>query len=278
MSWHVGPELLARYRDGQLPVSAAWSVEAHLGECARCRAQLAGDAPAVAVPGSDDRLETIWAGIEQRALTPPVTALERGLRAVGVGAALARLTALAPGVRGPWLLAVVAVGAAAVGAAHLSLAANADAVVPFLVSAPVVAAVAVALSHSATVSPLHEIERVAPIDRATLLVARSVTVLGGALLVLVATALALPPVGWLAAAWLLPALAAATVTLALLTWQPPPVAAATTTLLWLATVAAVRIAATSALVAFGGAAQLVCLVVLLAAATVRVRAGAGGLG
>ena len=113
-----------------------------------------------------------------------------------------------------------------------------------------------------------------------MVVLRAVAVLGTSIAIAGVAALAIPDVGWAAAAWLLPSLGLTAATLALSTSFRPQVAAASVAATWgaVAVIAAARSADRFA--AFRGTAQLVFAVVLVISCAVllqRRRAFEGGV-
>jgi hypothetical protein len=165
MTWHLPAETLRRYLAGAVTETAAWSVEAHLTECERCRRLLAG------VSAADDarrrRLDDGWATLAA-ALPPP------GRAPAGTRWREARmLLAGGPAARGAWLVActIVLVLAAALGAAGTSR-------IPWLgVIAPLVPVLGVAASYGSRLDAPHEIIAATPAGGLRLLLVRTVSVL-----------------------------------------------------------------------------------------------------
>jgi hypothetical protein len=225
MNWHADAELLDHYAAGTIDPARAFSLEAHLLSCAACRA-----AAAAAVPG--ERVAATWSGIEDRldALRPGLA--EQLLVRVGVRQHLARLLAATPALRLSWLAAVALVLAFAVAAAYGGR--GERGLLPFLVLAPLVPLAGVAAAFAPGVDPTYELALAAPLPAFKLLLVRCVAVLGMSLAVAAAAALALPDVGLLAVAWLLPALGLSLVTLAAGTFVPLLPAAGLVAGLWVA--------------------------------------------
>src|SRR5438445_3428947 len=96
MSWHAEADLLQRYADETLDDARAYSLEAHLLRCARCRAELAPTADAA-------QLDRMWASVVERVDAPAPGLVERGLLEIGVREHAARLLAATPSLRLSWL-------------------------------------------------------------------------------------------------------------------------------------------------------------------------------
>src|SRR5437667_7891270 len=110
--WHLDPEAIRRYAQGAVPPDLAASAEAHLMKCAVCRG-------AISSYVDTQRAEAIWHEVVDRVDAPRQSGLERMLVRLGVGEATARLVAVTPTLRGPWLLAVAGVLALAAWAAGI---------------------------------------------------------------------------------------------------------------------------------------------------------------
>jgi CubicO group peptidase (beta-lactamase class C family) len=110
--WHVDDDLLEDYADG-VPLAPALqaSVEKHLEGCASCRVRLA---PAV----DSARLDAVWAEVVAQVDAPQLGLVVRGLQRLGVREDTARLLAVTPSMRVPWLLSLTAVLALALLTAH----------------------------------------------------------------------------------------------------------------------------------------------------------------
>ena len=213
--WHAAPADLRAYAAGTAGVAVAASVEAHVVRCAGCAAVLA---PAVA----RDRLEGIWAVVNDRIDAPRRSLLERVLAAAGVRETDARLLAATPNLRRGWFGALALVTALA---ALLTLAGGArgDATTPLLL-APLLPVIGVAAAFGPRSDPAYELTVAAPYSTLRLLLLRAATVLATCVALTGATALALPDAA-ATAAWLLPALGLTIATLALATWWDMSVAA-----------------------------------------------------
>ncbi|WP_282090504.1 zf-HC2 domain-containing protein [Streptomyces tendae] len=205
-AWHVDESDLRSYARGELAAPALWSADAHLTSCATCRGVLAEVSDAAA-------LDAGWARLDAELDAPRPALLERLLVRCGVGDGTARLLAATPILRRSWFGALaavlvttflVAVAAGAAGRPTL-----------FLVCAPLLPLVSVALAYGPVLDPTHEMAVVSPMHGFRLLMIRTVAVLVVALGVGGLASLALPGFGPAALAWLLPGLALTTTGLAL---------------------------------------------------------------
>ncbi|MFI6597453.1 zf-HC2 domain-containing protein [Nonomuraea sp. NPDC050536] len=224
--WHLPEELIEHYVSGYLEPVQVMSVESHLARCEHCRA---------AVPYERGWLAESWARIEDLVDRPRPRPVARLLRRFGVPEHVATFLAATPALARGWLLAVTAVTAFAVAAAHLvsrDTQAVFDGLVPFLVLAPVLPLAGIAVAYGPRVDPVHELQAATPMGGARVLLLRAVAVLVTAIVLTgIATPLLPGPPG-LTAAWLLPALALTAATLAMSTRFPPLISAAALTATW----------------------------------------------
>jgi hypothetical protein len=195
MTWHPDEALLARYAAAAVDDADAAPVEAHLLACAACRADVA-----VRLPGP--RLDAVWSDVVDRIDRPRVGVAERVLVALGVAPHLARLLAATPALTGSWVAAVAGVLLFGVLAAHLAE----GGVSAFLALAPLIPLAGIATAYGPGVDPAYEVAAAAPMPSIRLLLLRALAVLASSCALVGVASLALP-VGWAAAAWLLPALA-----------------------------------------------------------------------
>jgi hypothetical protein len=269
---HAGTELLASYAAGTLQTVAIWSVEAHLTACALCRS-------ALSVHVDPQRLAHNRSVLLVRVAVPDGGAVRRLLCRCGVPDHLLRLLAATPSLRRSWLLSVIAVLAVVAGegaavrygwlsgwsgpAGHL----DPRILTPFLLVAPLLVLAGVAAAFLPRFDPAHELAVAAPFAGFTLLLVRAVSALAAALVLVVGAAFVLPGPAWLPVALVLPSLALCAVALAAATVIGPLAAAVTAGVLW--TVPVLMMATTHGLLLIvQGNAQLVCAVVLCAAALV----------
>ena len=256
-TWHVDPELLARYARGQVGEAQAFSVEAHLPTCAHCRGALG--------PLTDrERHERVWLEVVDALDAGQATWVERLLIGLGAAGHSARLLAATPSLRGSWLAAVAVALGFAVVAAH----GGHDGLVVFLLLAPVLPVAGVAAAYGPGIDPTYEVGVAAPMSGSRLLLLRSVAVLTVTTVLAGGTAVLLPGIGWQAIAWLLPALGLTLVTLALATAMGPLRAAGLVTLAWAGVAWAVWRLTDDGFALFGQAGQLTMVFLAVAAAVV----------
>jgi hypothetical protein len=210
--WHAGPELLARYVTGTLERPAAFSVETHLTACAACRAT-------IAMLVDRQRHERMWTRLVERVDAEPDGLVERLLARLGVPSHISRLLTATRSLRLSWLLAVAAVLAFISAAAYRAPSANG--LVWFLVVAPVLPVAGVAAAYGPGIDPSFEIGLTAPMAGLRLLLYRALAVFAATAVLTGAATVALPELGWRAAAWLLPSVGLCAALLALTAELPP---------------------------------------------------------
>lgn len=221
MTWHADTAVLDRYARGQLDDIDAASVEAHVTRCAQCR-------QAVAVHVDQRALAAIKLGLDDRLDAARAGWLVRGLTAIGVPDHDARLIAGSLSLEASWCVASLAAMcfallAATAGSSRASLGL-------FLVVAPLVPLVGVALAFGRRVDPTFEIAQSCPTPSIRILLVRALAVVG--LTVPLLVVLSLPFGTVLAFAWLLPTLALAAIALAAGTWVRLTHAAIGLAVLW----------------------------------------------
>lgn len=261
--WHLDDESARRYADGTAGQPFAASAEAHLAICADCRRLLI---PLV----EGGRVAAIWDAVAERVDAPRPGPVERALRRFGVSTHAARLLAATTSLRASWLLAV----AAALTFAVLAAGAGPRGTLLFLTLAPVLPVAGVAVAYGRDVDPIHEIAAAAPYSGFRLLLLRAAAVVATTMVFSAIGGLLLPVGVTTAAAWLLPALALTTMTLALSAHVPLSHAAAAVIAGWVIAVLGVQreaggraALADGDYAAFGVVGQLICLVVVLVSAT-----------
>lgn len=268
MTWHADATMLTRYVTGALDDVHAASVEAHLVACEQCRGQVTHHAPV-------DRLDAVWTAVVDRLDVPAPSPIERFLLSLKVPDHLARLLAATPALGMSWL------GGVAATLAFVALAGlfSGDArVVPlFLILAPIVPVVGVAVSYGPLFDPVAEVAVAAAMDSFRLLLLRALAIVATTTVLTGFAAALLPAGGWTAVAWLLPAVALTAATLALGRFIPLQVGAGLLVAGWI--VAAVasanpfRPAVEAAFSAFEPAGQIVSVVVAVASGLVLLRPG-----
>ncbi|HUR77561.1 MAG TPA: hypothetical protein VMZ22_06425 [Acidimicrobiales bacterium] len=212
MNWHLDIASIESYRDDTLSPALSASLEAHVVACAQCRSALTAHIDAA-------RATKNWASIADRIDTPYSPLLETVLRRLGVRQHTARLIALTPAFRLAWLGALALVsGLALLAAADYSSGGGGRGIFTFLVLAPLVPVAGVSAAFGRFTDPAHELTVAAPISALEILLVRALAVLATSLPVTALASFALPGDGWTSAAWLLPAIALTTATLALARW------------------------------------------------------------
>lgn len=204
-TWHVDATALASYADGRCPPVLGASVEEHLMGCRSCASALRDLMP----PEPVDRA---WLAIRAHAEEPRPGVAERLMTRLGLSTETARLLGAVPAFRGAWLLGLFTV---LVFAGFASLFAEDLGLALFLVVAPLVPVAGVAVSFGGDADPAHELVTVTPYSSLRLLLLRTAGVLATSVPLTVALGLGLPAPAWLAVAWLTPALAGVSLTLAL---------------------------------------------------------------
>lgn len=270
MSWHADPSTLERYGEGSLGPVTASSIEAHVISCETCRHVLSS----AMIERSGARLARVLDGVVDVVDGPERSLLERAMVKVGVRDHVARLLAATPSLQVSWFAALALVLGTAVLAAGNS---HGGGRLFFLLVAPVLPVTGVAAAFGPRVDPAHEVATAAPMHGLSLLLVRSVAVLGTTVLLAGIATLALPHTDWQAAAWLLPALGLSATTLALATWWRPVTAAVVTTLSWVSSTVFVERGAdvqdrlVDRLLVFHATGQLFFVVVVVVAGTVVAR-------
>ena len=207
------------------------------------------------------------AAIEAEIDAPRASLLARVLPRLGVSEQTVPLVTATPGLRRSWLAAVVVALLFALGAASDSQAEGVERIVVFLTMAPLIPLLGVALAFGRGVDPTHEIVVAAPRDTFRVFLVRAATVLATSTIVLLLASVMVPEGGAARIAWLLPAVAATSATMALATRIDPRYASFTVAAAWIAIVVVVN-QVTDPATTFGPATQLVCVVVAVAAAVV----------
>jgi hypothetical protein len=226
--WHCDDEALASFAAGTVdPISGA-SVETHLMTCAECRAAVSRLFPR-------QLLDTVWEDVRERVEAPPPGPVERLLVWLGVSEETARLLVSVPAMQSAWLIGLLCATLFAVLATTLD---DDFGLMTFLMIAPLAPLARVAASFGGDADPAHELVSAAPYSPVRLLMVRSAGVLCTSVPLTVIVGLTLPGPDWLAIAWLTPAAAAVTLTLAIGPWVGHTVTATVLAATW--SVAVVR--------------------------------------
>lgn len=236
---HMDAGLLAGYAAGTADTVAAWSVEAHLTGCARCRSALSAHVDA-------ERLARNRSVLLVRAAIGDGGRVRRLLCRCGVSGHVLRLLAATPSLRLSWLLSVLGVLAVVTGEAaavrfgripaggpgRLAGYPDPEVLAPFLLVAPLLVLAGVAAAFLPMFDPACRLAVAAPFSGFTLLLVRAVSALTAALVPVVAAAFVLPGPGWLPVALLLPSLALSMFALAAATVLDPRAASVAAGILW----------------------------------------------
>lgn len=223
MTWHANDQLLADYASGEIDDASAFSLEAHLLACDRCRAD-------VAAAVDPARMSRTWEAVDASLDVPSPGPVEWMIIRLGVRPHLARLLAATPALRLSWLSAVVMTLAFSVAAAYGGQGERAQ--LMFLLVAPLLPVAGVAAAFSPSADPAAELSLASPYGGFRLLLVRTVAVMAATTTLAAVAAVALPGLDLLAAAWLVPALALSVTCLAVGTFLPPVTAAATVAAVW----------------------------------------------
>lgn len=245
MSFHIDARLLEAYAGGDVDVAHAFSIDAHVVECADCQLALGRTVDAA-------RLERVWSDVEERLDAPRVGIVETVLIRIGVPGHLARLLAATPSLTLSWLGAVVLV----LGFAVLAAQQGERGLLAFLCVAALLPVAGVAAAYGRGLDPTYELAVTAPFSSVRLLLVRAAAVVTVTIALAGAAAIALPGFGWTAAAWLLPSLGLTVASLALATYVAPLTAFTGTSIAWLTAVLGIGFASDDRLAAFGPGAQV----------------------
>ena len=143
--------------------------------------------------------------------------------------------------------------------------------VMFLAIAPLIPVAGVAAAFGPGIDPTYEIGVAAPLRSFGLLLVRSAAVLAASLVLIALAALALPRLDWTAAAWLLPAFALTSVTLAVSTMVEPVRSAVGVAAAWILGVTMAARLAGDGVAAFHATGQGLCVVVVALAGLILAR-------
>ncbi|PSK92996.1 putative zinc finger protein [Haloactinopolyspora alba] len=209
MTWHVPESTMRAYVGDTIADTDAWSIEAHLTECERCRHQVA--VTAVGTPTAE-LVERSWSAV---ATAPPG---QGRVRCGGRWRAFVSLAASGAAARGAWLLAMVVILLASMvldlTGARVGAAGTGGGGLPWLtLLAPLIPVIGVAATYDAGLDDAGEIVASTPSGGLRLLLVRTLAVL----VVVVPAAFVVGLVSSRSepAGWLLPSLALTASTLAI---------------------------------------------------------------
>jgi hypothetical protein len=234
---HPGRDLLDGYAVGAVDQVTAWSVEAHVATCGRCRSTVSAQV-------EPRRLARNREGMLVRVATTDSGRVPRLLSRCGIPDHVLRLLTATPSLRLSWLLSVVGVLAVVAGEGLLAAYVSGGPVVPhgaqvpllFLLVAPLLVLATVAAAFLPWFDPACSLAVAAPFSGFTLLLVRTFCALATALVPVVVAAFVVPGPGWLPAALLLPSLALCAVALATAAVVGPRAACVIAGALWAAPV------------------------------------------
>lgn len=269
--WHAGAEVLAGYAAGAVDAVTAWSVEAHLVSCARCRGLVSHHADA-------KRLARSRAVLFVRVAMPDAGWAHRFAGRCGVPDYVVRLLGATPSLRRSWLLSIIGVLAVVTsetvladrklpGRRAVDTFAAQHLLVPFLLLSPLVILASVAAAFLPVFDPACRLAVAAPFSGLRLLLVRGLSALAVAIAPAVCAGFIVPGPAWLPAALLVPSLALCALALAAATIGPPAMTTLGVAACWVVSV--LTMTQTHApLVLVGRQAQSMSAAVLVAAATV----------
>ncbi|MGH8888935.1 MAG: hypothetical protein ACRDV3_04145, partial [Acidothermaceae bacterium] len=224
---------------GTADAVTAWSIEAHLTSCARCRT-------AVTSAMDADRLMRNRSVLLVRAAMPDDGVARRAATRMGMPDYLFRLLGATPTLRLSWLLSVVGVLAVTIGGAAVAHAVSGSGgsgtggigvgaqhgLLPFVLVAPLLILVTVVAAFLPMFDPANRLAAAAPFSGVRLLLIRSLSALLAVAVPVVCAGFVLPGPSWVAAALLGPSLALCMLALAAATLAPPGGAAVGVGLSW----------------------------------------------
>lgn len=222
---HPSDQSLSGYRTSTVADAVADAVERHLVGCSACRHK---------VEDPEWTAES-WNRLRSEIRRSPPSFSEKALTRIGVPDPLSHLILTAPAFRSAWWLAIAAallfvglVAAASTSGPLVGL--------PFLTLAPVLPVLGVSVAYGVPGDPLTHIAAVAPLGGFRLLLLRSAAVCAAAIGLTALAAWVFLPADT-AFLWLVPALAATTVTFALANHIGAPFASGAVLVVWLMIVA-----------------------------------------
>ena len=243
-------DLAQRYAAGTTTVTETIQVEQAMDISSQWRATVGSAVPAA-------RLDLNFDAISVELDAPKRGRIERLMGFFGLPEHVTRLMAATPVLRRSWYVAATLVLFFGILAADPTR--DNSSVLVFLAMAPLVPVLGVGLAYGPGIDPAHDMTVATPLSGFRLLLLRAIAVMatsvvfGG-----VASLIWSSEYGLRIIAWLLPALALTTITLALTAFMPTRAAAGVTAAGWLLVVIVVARTATD-FTMFGGPAQLVYL-------------------
>lgn len=227
--WHPSIAQLKAWVTGSIGAVDAASVEQHVPVCETCRTLVADAAldDAVGTP----ELDAVWHSIRDRIEPQALNLVGRTLVRLGMSRGNAFLVSSAPSLSSAWVLGVTLALLFAVAAAGT---ADTRGIGMFLLIAPLAPLAGIAFAYGSESDPLYELTLAAPYAKFQLLLWRSAAVLATTIPITVIGGVLVLTSWWLAAVWLVPALAFAALALALTRWLQPHVTATGIAVVWVA--------------------------------------------
>ncbi len=180
------------------------------------------DLPIEPRPIDPARLDANWRAITAELDAPRASRMERLLRFVHVPARATRLVVATPALRRAWYIALAVV--VFIGFATTNPDEPRQSLFVLLVLAPLVPVLGVAMAYGPSADPAYEVQLATPMRGLRLIAIRAATVLGVSIAVIVPISLLSMVARPMAAAWLLPAFAVTTGSLAVMTFLSPRLA------------------------------------------------------
>lgn len=199
------------------------------------------------------RIDRNWRAITIELDSPQPSRVERLLRLFGMRSDLSRLVVATPALRRSWFIALglsILIGLAATDAAQPR-----DDLFVFLLIAPLVPTLGVAMAYGSSADPAHEVALATPMSGLRLILTRAAAVIGCSSLFLAVAALLTPTVPAIAFAWLLPSFGLCSAAIGAMTFVAPRRAATTVGGLWTISTLVARAASSDPLAAFTAGGQ-----------------------
>lgn len=200
------------------------------------------------------RLDNNWLAITAELDAPKPSLAQRSLGVLGFSSGTTRLLTGTPALRRAWFAALVF--AVIVGLGQADATNPRSSILTFLIVAPLVPVLGVALAYGPRADPAHDITLSTPMSGLRLVLTRSLVVLVVSATLLGLAALGGPSIAMMATAWLLPALGLVSLNIALMTVLAPHRAALATASSWLALLLGLNVGSSDPLAAFSGPAQV----------------------
>jgi hypothetical protein len=222
VSWHCDTELVRQYTSGATNLALSASIEAHLVGCAGCRSLL--------VNGTDSaELAVVWTGVRATIGRPSLPPVLRLLRRIGLSERDGVLLSASQSLRGSWTLATSAILVFAVAA---SFPGQLIGQALYLLIAPLIPVLGVVAAF-AVGDTAGELTGPTPYSKTRLALLRTAAVVVTTVPLVTALGAIVPGIGWLAIAWLGPALGLTLTALVALTWLRPAITGSVLSLSWL---------------------------------------------